>query len=174
MKYYAPHKGEYDSGLTAKLMYNIVDGLIKRHVTVEDRDRLIKTPRLGLEKLWDKPTIRSELEEFLTSYLTTGLDPSLGGFEGIFSRDKEIRANSLQHYRSKLEQEYGSTEEATTKLRELVGELENRLKKLKKTILYDLSLFRAKNKLIQRNVADSFSQLAISYEGRIFSINRNI
>ena len=35
MKYCPPTQGPYESGLTAKLMYNIVDSLIKKSITQE-------------------------------------------------------------------------------------------------------------------------------------------
>ena len=155
MKYIPPRTGHYESGLTAKLLYAIVDGLIKEHVTSSDIERLRQTPSLGLIKLWDKPEIRGRLEEFVQSYLFT--DPVHGFQEVVNERDASTRNHNLQAYFAAPEKHYGSRETAYKESSRLFGELEKRGTKFM-TELNNVTQLKRPN-IIKTNTNDSFGHI---------------
>ena len=155
MKYIPPRTGHYESGLTAKLLYAIVDGLIKEHVTSSDIERLRQTTSLGLSKLWDKPEIRRRLEEFVQSYLFT--DPVHGFQEVVNERDASTRNHNLQAYIAALEQHYGSRETAYKEASRLFVELEKRGNKFMSE-LYNVPKLKRPD-IIKTNTNDSFGHI---------------
>ncbi|MEK6948860.1 MAG: hypothetical protein AABX34_01470 [Nanoarchaeota archaeon] len=165
MKYIPPKQGTYESGLTAKLMYNLVDGLIKKHITPEAVKRIDEhygSPSPA--KLWEKPEIRSELEEFVISYLLDNLQPPLPGFEDVFKREGgrvKIEAGNLENYVGRLEQEYSSRDEAHRIIFELFGKVKKRGERLYGEID---KIYNVKGKqLIQHNARDAFGHIAAIY-----------
>lgn len=167
MKYHEPAQGTYESGLTARLMYNQVDSLIRRHTTKEDIERTREKfgNLLFWGKLWDKPEIRSELEEFVMSYLTENLQPPLPGFEEIFVRegsDVEINKEKLGLYTTRLEEEYGSRDQANVAVSELFDRIKKRGKRLHEETHKMIYLKKGK-KLIMDNAHDAFAQIFFIY-----------
>lgn len=167
MKYQAPTQGHYESGLIAKLMYNIVDSLIKKRITQEDIGITNKKYHADSpEKLWEKPEIKSELEDFIMSYLFTNLNEPLPGFEEIFKGDKMTQEPNLEAYRSNLEQYYGSTDKAHEAIYGLSDKIIKRGERLGIEAHKIRSLKKGKQ-LIINNAADAFGQLVTGIYGHI-------
>ena len=160
MKYYVPKQGPYESGLTAKLMCSIVDGLIKKHVTNEYVERLRNARGFGLDKLWTKPAIRSELEEFVRSYSFTDLKVPLPGFDDVFSGGSV--GKNLESYMAKLEKGYGSRDEAKRHITPPLEELKKRGDMLYREIVKISHLKKGKS-LIKNNAHDAFAHLSVIY-----------
>lgn len=167
---YSPITGtDYESGLTAKAMYDLADSLLVKYATREDALRLKREPTFGTEKLWMIPGMRSELEEFLTSYFFSDLDPCIGGFEGIVMRPhnlpekasemKKQQAKELEDYVQKAEGQYGSREAAKQAVYEVFQKLEKRWNRLLEQIPY---LMGMKGKNLRKMVAkDAFNNLSM-------------
>ena len=165
MKYQAPAQGHYESGLTAKLMYDQVKNLIKNHATFEDGKRLRNEPSLGLGKLWDKPKIRSELEEFIASYLLDDLQTPLPNFGEIFIREGSlitIKEENLENYIARLEQQYNSRGE----IYKIISGLFDQIKKRKKRLYEEIDKIGnlKENQLVKMNARDSFAHISMIYE----------
>lgn len=164
MKYCPSAQGEYASNLTAKLLYHIIDGQIKRHATKEDIIEL-RDDGLTLAGLYMKPKIRGELEEFVISYFLTDLKELLPGFTEVFNEAlKEISSSKLENYISTLEQECGSRTEAINVVLERLDEIEKRHNKMNQEI-YKISKLKGKG-LVKRMAFDSFGNLT-----NLFNIN---
>jgi len=165
MKYHTPTQGSYESGLTAKLMYNLVDSLIKKHITQEDIKRTDeKYNAHSPEKLWEKPEITGELEEFVMSYLIDDLQPPLPGFEQIFTRDETHSSveENLADYLGKLKQHYGTMTEAHNAFSELSNKIRKRGEKLYEECHNIHSLKKGKE-LIKVNAEDAFGHIWFLY-----------
>ena len=162
MKYHKPVQGDYESWLTPRLMYNIVNNLIKEHVTREDVKKLRSDPRMGLEKFWDKQPIRGELEEFVDSYFFTDLAAPLQGFEEIFKGDILTRREKFSSYMAQLEQQYGSKEEANKRITLPLSELKKRGDKLYGELL-KINELKGVIPVIRSNTRDAFGTLSTIY-----------
>ena len=157
MKYVPTTNQPYEAPLTAKLMYSLVDGLIKKHTTGDD----IKNLQGVSNKLWTKPAIRSELEEFIASYFFTDLKEPLPDFKDIISSHTETRKRNLENYVGRLEQEYGSKSKAKEEIARLLAELKKRGDHLYSEIK---KIREVKGKdLIKANAKDSFPHVASIY-----------
>lgn len=169
MKYHVPKQGQYESGLTAKLMYSIAGGLIKKHATSNDIQRLRETPEMGSGKLWMKPEIRSELDDFVDSYFFTDLREPLPGFRHVVMEgNAQVRRSKLEGYVAQLGQQYGSPEQGRAQTARLLNELEKRYdracaetQKLKK--------LSGSNQLIKDNASDGFGHVFAKY-GMIYLV----
>jgi len=176
MKYQRPAQGPYESGLTAKLLYDNVSSLIKPLPTSEEIRVMIEEGKLVAEnKLWNTPERRPEIEEFNISFLfddlqaalPDDLQPPLPGFEEIFKIIDGaiigVEVENLENYRDNLEQHYGSRDKAHNTISGLLGELEKR-----GDILYDQTIqiryLRKVNNLIRDNATDAFYQIT-NYSG---------
>ncbi len=143
MKYQPPTEGPYESGLTARLMYDEVDTLINRHISADDiakaRSAISENPYdFNSINLWRKPRIKRELEEFVRSYFFSEFYEQLPDFEEVFIEDnirqEEVTENELliieekqkkrlETYVTVLEQEYGSRDEAYKVISEAFGKI---------------------------------------------------
>lgn len=173
MKYTPPQTGAYESNLTARLLYDSVDRLIRDEIinkgTVKEdiaRSREKSGGVFPLGKLWDKPEIRRPLEEFVQSYFFTGLQEPLLGFAEIFQEgNREKRNEKLMSYVGRLRQEYGIEYNAIGEAVRLLRELKKRgdaffaeVKKIK-----DLDGL----KLVKYNAIDTFGQIFSPFYNRI-------
>lgn len=139
MKYEPPKAGKYEDGLTAKLMYDRVN-----------------------------TKIRGELEEFISSYLFTGLEP---GFEKIFIEEISTWKKNLENYVFELEKKYGSRKKAINKIYDSVTEFKNRHNRLYEQIREVSHLEGEKfMKEITKNI---FGYLSFIYS-RVDLINKNL
>ena len=161
MKYHAPNERAYETGLSAKLMYSIADRLIKQNATNSDIQRLQDSG-----KIWMKPEIRGELDDFVDSYFFTDLkEPFLGIKQIILETDPQARRSKLVEYAAQLGQQYGSPEQGRAQTARVLNKLKERYdracaetQKLKK--------LRGVKQLIKDNASDGFSHVFVRY-GRI-------
>ena len=173
MKYHAPERGKYESGLTPTLMYNTVEGLIKAHAPVEyerimntpnsDFDRLLKTSEKRDEgKLWERHKIRSGLEEFVSSYIFTGLK-GLSPIKKIFRGDTTPKEKciTLDKYLVTLKNQYGPDSKKYKAVSESLAIAQKRYTTLEKKI--KRIKYTKGNKIIKRNAQDAFASISTIY-----------
>ena len=169
MKYRPPPQGQYESGLTAGLMCSIADSLIKAHITPEDAKRTDeKYGKPSPENLWEKPEIRSELEEFVNSYLFDGLQTPISGFGEVFKGNLQAKKEHLEDYTSALEQHYCSRSEASSKISELFKELKKRGNRLYREI-HEINNLEGERPSMN-NASEAFGQIAFSIYGNVEQI----
>lgn len=131
MKYAPPSTGSYESGLTGKSLYDIVERLVGLHFpkyTLDDIGRLIDSSRIGPKEIWGNPLISSELEDFLTSYSFTRLNQPV--FERIFLAEPNESRQKLMEYMALLEAQHGSQDEAKRQVAVPLMNLKGRIDRL--------------------------------------------
>jgi len=172
MKYKAPEEGSYESGLTAKLLYDTVGSLINPLPAREDIEVMIEEGALlNEEKLWDKPGIKNELEEFVLSYLFDDSQPPLPTkFEGIFKGDRTDFFDGLVDYFGCLVDDHGSRDKAYESVFILSSQLEKRGERLHDET-HNINGLK-EDELIKQNAIDAFGQLYAIYEIAQLSMKR--
>lgn len=163
MKYNPP---SYESGLTAKVLVDSVDELVREHIIRKGtvKHDVYKLRQIGLDpgKLWHKPEIRRELEEFVKSYFFDNLG-GLPEFAEIFAKEHsgEQRKLNLARYIGRLSQEHGAGYDSIGDVSGLLNELRRRgvhfLGELEKTKKVDGLM------LIKGITRDAFGHLLIIY-----------
>ena len=152
----------YESGLTAKLLYDNVEHLLRQRIAREGSHKLKETP-LGLGKLWDEPSIRKELEEFVQSYFFTDVKPSLKDI--LTEQDAGVRNRSFADYVGMLEKEYGSRDRAHEEVVGLLKEIN------KRGVRFFKEVFKIDDEtglnLTKINAKDAFGQIYTPLNGRV-------
>lgn len=166
MKYEPLAIGNYISGLTARLMYDKASPLMPQDTKLaHDISVAQNFARLvGFQderKIWDTPLVRSELEEFLSSYLFTGINGYLDGFTGfgdIISSKLQRTMTQFDDYMERLTSQYSSKEEAKRVIAPSLYEIKRRSDQLETEIRKIHSLPDV-DKSTQRIIGDAFSNL---------------
>jgi len=166
MRYEPPATGDYISGLTARLMYDKAYPLVPQDTALAQNISAAQNlARLvGFQderKVWETPSIISELEEFLSSYLFTGINGHLTGFTtfgDIVSSNLQRTMTQFEDYMARLISHYGSKEEAKKIIAPSLYEIKRRSDHLETEIRKIHSLPDV-DKSIQRIMGDAFSNL---------------
>ena len=162
MKYVAPSKGDYTSGLTPQLLYNILYGFIAKRVRIEGSTGLIHAIKFGkilsASKLWDEPSTRAELEEFVDSYFFTDLREPMSGFRDVCKSGNLGQIKSaLSQYVSALEQQLRDRSQAEEEVNRMLSELARRGDIFHSTVK-ELESIKGYN-IVKLDATDSFGQI---------------
>ncbi|MBI2108537.1 hypothetical protein HYT54_05415 [Candidatus Woesearchaeota archaeon] len=157
MKYYPPNNGDYESGLTSGLLYSIVEGQIKRHITKGD---IYHWSQLGIEKLWMKPDIRRELETFVTSFLFTGLTYPFADISQIAGADYGTASGRIHEITELLKQNSDNLQESQQQIIEFMNSV---LRRSNQLVAETHRLYGDKTKkpILIRNTTDAFGHLTV-------------
>ena len=171
MKYVPPQNGPYESGLTARLMYDAVDNLVRKHATAQDFEKT-RTSGLGLKELWGRQPILGELEGLVNSYLFDNIGGDIGNFGRIEGKTAEERYKNLHKYVEELKIKYHASHESKRKFQADFAEFNRRGQRLQKELrkIKDLK----GDQLIKKIAYDSFSNISMVYtETQIYAQDLN-
>ena len=156
MKYVPPKlgTGEYESSLSSRFMYDTVDGLLKK-LTPEDKERLKQPQVRGCEygKLWMETHIRDELEELVMSYYLGDSQEPPTSFKKVLDGKME-----MTHYKSMLQEHYGSAQEAESQLANLISRLKVRRDRLFGE-LRGIQELEGPDPIVEMNAKDAFANI---------------
>lgn len=162
MKYQPPAERPYESGLTSRLMYDIMEELLTPITAAEIRSVYSKYSGRASEKRWEVPKVRSQLEEFVQSYFLSDLDEPLPGFDDIIIENGSKKEEKLREYFNLLKDHYGSADTAEQAFKDLLHRMASRVNvyvtQTKKTRGID------GNEILKANIVDGFAHTAPKYQ----------
>lgn len=165
MKYQPPEQGPYELGLTAEVMYDVIDQLLIKHATKKDVIRFGRDPSdpsLALEKLWTLPPIRAELEDFVMDYFVGDLNSTFPGLTDLVKVDPQNRKQESRDYFTKLAGYLGSEEEAYNAVSQISSQIEKRAERFVEEA-HRIGNIKGKS-LRKRNARDAYGHLSANYQ----------
>ena len=155
MKYTPPEKGPYESGITARSLFDTVDSLLREHVTPEFKARIEEKYEPGTEKQWEHPDVTRELSEFVESYFFQNLGVPEEGLDDLFIKHND-KEQEFKKYIGSLVEIYGSEDEAYNAFSALVETLLERRKKLRNEI-FEIRNLEDEDSLIIETAVDAYA-----------------
>ena len=118
MKYEPSAIDDYESGITAQSLVDVVEGLVQKYFGLEEAKRIVEA-ELNAALVWNNPILRGEIEEFIFSYLITGLRGTKPKYDLAETDNKSPKLKAFKEFLEEIQRLGLAQESDTSSLTEL-------------------------------------------------------